>query len=183
MKFFVRKFRRRGLKRLRGYDYSKPGAYFVTICTHGKKLLFSEIQNKQIILNDFGQIVDDAWHDLPNHHHHVRIDEYIIMPDHFHGIVILEDYTKPSEYMSAQSLIPSTAFNKRHALPEVIRGFKTFSARRINVLRDTKGTPVWKRKYHERIIPTKHVLEIVRRYIRKNPQNLKPDQINRYISF
>ena len=125
--------------RLRGYDYSQPGAYFVTICAHGKTFrsrgrfetgpyLFGNITEGIIRLNRFGRIVELAWFDLPRHYPHVTLDAFVIMPDHVHGIIVLNEYGDTSI--------------KRHGLPEIVRGFKTFSARRINRLRRTPGTPV-----------------------------------------
>ncbi|MFZ0133658.1 MAG: hypothetical protein WAK95_14050, partial [Desulfobacterales bacterium] len=80
--------RRRSI-RLKGYDYSQAGAYFVTICTQNRKCLFGEIEDGNLILNCHGQIVSDTWCDLSNHYFRVKLDHFIIMPNHFHGIIIL----------------------------------------------------------------------------------------------
>ena len=114
--------------RLKGYDYSQAGAYFVTICTWQRKHLFGEVINGEISLSHYGEIVQIHWHNLLKHHHYLQLDELIIMPNHLHGIIVLtNDFGR----------------QKRHGLPEIIRGFKTFSARQINKLRHLKGVSVW----------------------------------------
>lgn len=78
--------------RLDGYDYTLPGAYFVTMCTHDHKDLFGEIQNSEVHLNEFGKIVYAAWLDLPNHYPLVELDCHVIISNHFHGIIYLNEH-------------------------------------------------------------------------------------------
>ncbi|EKD32864.1 MAG: hypothetical protein ACD_76C00130G0011, partial [uncultured bacterium] len=73
--------------RLRNYDYSKPGFYFVTICTQYRECWFGQIINDKMILNDTGTMIDKWWQKLPNKYNNVRLDEFKIMPDHIHGII------------------------------------------------------------------------------------------------
>ena len=73
---------------LRGYDYSQFGAYFVTICTQNKKCFFGNIVNDEMVLNDSGGMVESVWSELPKRFSHVKLDEFVIMPNHFHGIVV-----------------------------------------------------------------------------------------------
>ena len=75
--------------RLKFYDYTQAGAYFVTICTHGRKCLFGLIENGKMVLNEYGRIVDFTWNDLVNHNSNIRLGEYVIMPNHFHGIIVI----------------------------------------------------------------------------------------------
>jgi len=75
--------------RLQDYDYSSEGAYFVTMCTQNRECLFGEIVNGQMILNEHGKIVEQCWNDLPNHYDNIELDAYVIMPDHFHGIIFI----------------------------------------------------------------------------------------------
>ena len=77
--------------RLQGYDYSRAGWYFITICAQDRLHLFGEISNGEMILNDMGQVVSNCWLDLPNHYKNVVLDESVIMPNHFHGIVVFTD--------------------------------------------------------------------------------------------
>ncbi len=75
--------------RLRGYDYSEQGAYFVTICTQNRENLFGEVVNGEMICNDFGQMIETVWNDLPKYYDGFELDEFIIMPNHIHGIIII----------------------------------------------------------------------------------------------
>ena len=75
--------------RLKGHDYSKGSRYFITICTHGKAIWFGNILNQQMILSEYGQIAKKLWQELPEHFSFVSLDEYVIMPDHVHGIIII----------------------------------------------------------------------------------------------
>ncbi|MGJ3249220.1 MAG: hypothetical protein ACFE0I_24490 [Elainellaceae cyanobacterium] len=77
--------------RLKGFDYTTSGAYFITICTHHRECLFGEIVNGTMQLNPLGQIGQRHWLKLPNHYRHLSLDKFIIMPDHIHGILVLHD--------------------------------------------------------------------------------------------
>ena len=77
--------------RLQGYDYSQYGAYFVTLCTQNRECLFGEIVNGEMILNEYGKIVEQCWFNLPNYYNNIVLDAYIIMPNHFHGIIFIND--------------------------------------------------------------------------------------------
>lgn len=149
------------LTRLKGYDYSKSGVYYVTICTHKSEHLFGEIKNGEMILNEYGQIVYDCWFDLLSHYHNIELDFFVIMPNHFHCIVMIVD----------DALKPSSTNIKNYALPEIIRALKTFSAKKINELRSTKGSKVWQRNYYEHIIRNEKSLNKIREYIVNNPNN------------
>jgi REP element-mobilizing transposase RayT len=148
--------------RLQEYDYSRAGFYFITICTQNRECLFGDIEDGYMRLNAQGRIVCEAWYDLPNHYDHVKLDKFVIMPNHFHGVVILNrDATVGAGFKPA----PTT----RHAVPEIIRGFKTFSSRRINEMRESPGTKVWQRNYHEHIIRTEESYIEISEYIQTNP--------------
>jgi len=105
--------------RLNGYDYSKPGNYFITICTKDRKPLFGDIIDEKIKLSKTGKIVSECWLDLPNHYPNIILDEFIVMPNHIHGIIIIRNGSEN---------------NLNHGLSEFIRAFKSFSSRRINKL-------------------------------------------------
>jgi REP element-mobilizing transposase RayT len=80
--------------RLGGYDYSYPGAYFVTVCAARRGLLFGWISDSRVIENANARIVRDCWLDLPNHYPHVSLDTFVVMPDHIHAIIVLLDTHK-----------------------------------------------------------------------------------------
>lgn len=102
---------RRKSIRLQGYDYSLPGAYFVTINVHDRQKVLSTIVDDQVVLTDLGKIVTETWINLPDHYQKIDIDEYIVMPDHLHGIIVLHENIAPK------------------SISEIVRGFKTFSAK------------------------------------------------------
>ena len=124
--------------RLRDYDYSRPGRYFVTIVTAGREEVFGTVEDGVMHLSAEGTRVATVWASLPRHYRHVTLDAFVVMPNHVHGIVIFG----PDAIGGAQ----------RAPLSEVIRGFKTYAARQVNALRGVSGAPVWQRSYHERII-------------------------------
>jgi putative transposase len=137
--------------RLKGYDYTLPGAYFVTIDAWQDEHLFGEVVDGDMQLNQFGRVVLHAWNDLPNHYPNVTLDAFCIMPNHIHGIIVLVDA------------------RTRHGLPEIVRALKSFSARRINHLRGTPGIPVWQRNFYEHILRNDDELAKARSYIINNP--------------
>lgn len=153
--------------RLSGFDYSQDGAYFVTVCTQNRDCVFGEIEDGNMVLNSYGQIVSKVWRDLPDHYFHVRSDQFVVMPNHIHGIIILNrDHVVGIDVGAGLKPAPTA---KIHALPEIIRGFKTFSARRINELRGRPGTGLWQRNYYEHIIRDDDELNRIRQYIIDNP--------------
>ena len=77
--------------RLKDYDYSQSGAYFITICTQKRECLFGEIVDGEMRLNDAGQMVQTTWDELPKHYTGIEIDEFVVMPNHFHGIILIHD--------------------------------------------------------------------------------------------
>ena len=182
MKYDPAKHHRRSI-RLKGYDYTQAGAYFVTICTQDRMCLFGEITEGKMRLNDAGEIVVWTWHDLPNHISNVQLDAFVVMPNHVHGIIVITDPvvvvgagSEPAPTEPAPTEPAPTP--RMHGLPEIVRQFKTFSARRINDLRGTPGTPVWQRNYYEHIIRDEGSLNRIREYILNNPSRWEMDQEN-----
>jgi putative transposase len=168
-------FERKSSPRLKGFDYSQPGGYFVPICTAQRVCLFGEIIEGQMVLNPLGEIVLHAWMTLPTHYSHVKLDEIIVMPNHIHGIVmLLEDRRDRFRNLSLRGLHQQ----KRHGLSEIIRGFKTWSARRINQIQNTPGTPVWQRSFYDHIIRDDDDLNRIRSYIIENPLTWNQDRNN-----
>jgi putative transposase len=146
--------------RLKNYNYSSVGAYFVTVCTYNRECVLGSIIDGEMHLGEYGRIVEAVWHELPNHYQYVYLDEFIIMPNHIHGIIILQDAV-------GEGLKPSPTM-RRHALTEIIRGLKTFSARGINSSRNTPGKRVWQRSYHEHVIRSGTDLQSIREYTVNN---------------
>lgn len=187
--------------RLSGYDYSQPGDYFITIVTQGRQSLFGEIMDNEMVLNDLGRIIAFAWNDLINHNADIGLDEFVIMPNHIHGIInifpsaqsvragskpalfieaVLEPASAPSNEAGLEpastELMKMENPWKRLPLSEIVRQFKTFSARRINELRKTPGVKVWQRNYYDRIIGSDREYEQIAAYIANNPANWLNDK-------
>jgi putative transposase len=157
---------RRHSLRLKGYDYSQAGAYFITVCTHRRVLLFGDVIEANVRLNDVGAIVNESWANLPNHYRGIELDAFIVMPNHVHGIIILSDDTETC-----------------HGIPEIVRGFKTFSARKANEHRRARAA-FWQRGYYEHVIRDGRGLNRIRAYITNNPgcwnddpENISPAKI------
>jgi putative transposase len=170
--------------RLRGWDYASAGAYFLTICVKNRECLFGNIVNGEMRLNPYGCMVVDVWNNLPNHFPTVALDAFVVMPNHVHGIIVLNKNNMDGSIVGAdfKSAPTDTAQKcvqiKYHTLGDIIRGFKTFSARRINELRATPGMPLWQRNYHEHIIRDGSELFHIQRYIENNPKQWTLDSEN-----
>ena len=159
----------RRLVRLRGYDYTQAGAYFVTICAHNQVGMFGDVLHGEMRLNLYGQAVVECWNDLRNHYPYVRLDAFVVMPNHMHGILELIDDV-------GTGLKPAPT--QRHPLSEIVRGLKTFSSRRINQLRHSPGVPVWQRNYYEHVVRNESDLDAIRNYILDNPSKWTDDKEN-----
>jgi putative transposase len=150
--------------RLQGRDYSQAGQYFVTVVTAGREELFGAVTGGEMLLSAAGTVVAEVWAGLPSHYPRVSLDAFIIMPNHVHGIVQL------GRQMMADG--------KHVPLSEIVRAFKTYSARRVNLLRGVSGAPVWQRNYYERVIRDDQELGHVRQYIAENPSHWNDDSEN-----
>jgi REP element-mobilizing transposase RayT len=139
--------------RLQGYDYSKSGAYFVTICTFQRQHLFGEIRDRTMQLNVVGQMVSAIWQNIPQHFSSVELDEFILMPDHLHGIIVI-----------------SEEIEKSNSLPTIIQNFKSISTRKINRINQNSSVSIWQRNYYERIVRGEKELHSLREYIVTNPE-------------
>jgi REP element-mobilizing transposase RayT len=186
--------------RLKDYDYSQMGAYFVTVCVQGHEILLGKIIDGEMRLNPLGVVVRDCWDELPRHYSHVELDTFVVMPNHVHGIIILADADVGAGFKPAQTglhnitagagLKPAPT-KKRHGLSEIIRAFKTFSSRHINKLRHAPGESVWQRNYYEHVIRNEKSLDKIREYIltnllrweldRNNPHAVGTDEFDRWL--
>lgn len=177
--------------RLPEYDYSNFGIYFVTICTYQREHVFGEILNGKMILNNVGKIAEQYWLDIPKHYPKVVLDEFVVMPNHVHGLINIfdvgDDVQTAGAQMAAgaQDLVPlrrtlqlQNKFQKiiPRSLGAIVRGYKigvTKWCRNNNII-----YAVWQRNYHERIVRTDRELNNVRQYILNNPANWQNDRNN-----
>ncbi len=116
----IRKAYNRRTIRLQNYDYTQPGFYFVTICTYKKKWMFGEIVNDEMHLNDVGKVIQSTWNTLPGRFPHVELDEYVIMPNHIHGIIIIEETSIRTPKVSNSSKLPERFKQYMHANDAII---------------------------------------------------------------
>lgn len=173
--YYPDKHHRRSI-RLKGYDYTQPGAYFVTICAHNHDRLFGQVVNGLVELNEYGQIVAAEWQKSPAIRHELELDIFVIMPNHLHGIVhIVGANDPPVVKASGHSPLHGAA---PKSLGAFIIGFKSAVTKQINQLRGTPGVPVWQRNYYEHIIRSDRALTAIRQYIEQNPQRWDLDRYN-----
>jgi putative transposase len=148
--------------RLAADTYKQRRAYFMTVCTHEKQCLLSTIEGQSIALTKFGKIVRSAWMDLPNRFAGLALDEYVVMPNHLHGILC---------FVGAGLARPSSAAKPATelSLPNVMRVFKSVSTVETNRAFRTPGFVLWQRSYFDHIIRDAEDFHNHRRYILENP--------------
>ena len=168
--------------RLKGYDYSQPGAYFVTICTHERECLFGEIVNNEMVLNNAGKMVEKWWYELNNKFPNIQLDAHIIMPDHFHGIIIITG----ADLCVCPNINDDDNYNSRgehrgSPLYKIVQWFKTMTTN--DYIRNVKtnnwkpfNKKLWQRNYYEHIIRNEIELNKIRKYILNNPLNWEKDK-------
>ncbi|MFH1798929.1 MAG: transposase [Candidatus Omnitrophota bacterium] len=163
--------------RLQGYDYTQSNHYFITACTDNKQEWFGEIKNNEMILNNYGNIIKQQWQWLGQQYPYVKLDEYIIMPNHVHGIIIINNLYI-NHFVTARSRPGPTHSNniKIKSLSSLIGAFKTTSSKsiRLNGLSDF----IWQRSFHDHIIRNEKSLQKIREYIINNPASWAEDEEN-----
>lgn len=177
--------------RLHGYDYTQVGMYFLTVCAHDHKCLFGEVMDGKMRLNDAGNIVADEWIITPVMRKNIVLDSFVVMPNHFHGIIAIHDDCRGT--MHRAQIQPDTKqegamhraptkeqFGKptSNSIPTIVRGFKSAVTKRINKIRATPGMPVWQRNYYEHVIRNDADLDRIREYMLNNPANWQKDEEN-----
>ena len=166
--------------RIPGYDYSQEGWYFVTICTYQREKLFGEIINKNIKLNNYGNIAKQCWMEIPIHYPNVKMDEFIVMPNHVHGIInIVKNNNEGNQNVVGIQNFESLRVNKyQHIIPgsigAIIRGFKSGVTKWFR--KNTKIYTIWQRNYWEHIIRDEKDLNRSRQYIINNPLKWPDDK-------
>lgn len=191
--------------RLRGYNYARAGAYYITInCKHRIPFL-GEIINKKMILSDFGIIAQKEWMRTPQVRPNIALGPFVIMPDHIHGIIIIKkDLSGKNENLNEVVLLTpqifssdpprllssdfsrpssfdsprrySTFHSPSQTLGAIVRGYMGTVTSQINKLRNTPDEKVWQRNYHDHIIRNKWDYHRVSRYIRNNPRKWKDEK-------
>ena len=179
--------------RLKGYDYSQEGIYFITLCCQDRQHLFGKIENGIMHLNELGEIIKEEWEKTPIIRKNVSLGAFIIMPDHFHAILYIDQkITKQEDYIPNQFKSPS------QTIGAIIRGFKGATTIRINFINSngtgelqfaptqtqfastnnkTKPNRIWQRNYFEKIIRDQRAYQNITQYIIDNPKNWKKKKL------
>lgn len=189
------RYHRRSI-RLKGYDYTQPGACFVTVVTQDRACLFGEIVDGRMRLNRPGRIVYEEWFRTARLRPYVELrpDEFIVMPNHIHGIIRIVDIIDDDNVGARRRPVgarrrraPTSGTTLEQfgrpvpgSIPTIIRAFKSATTRRINEWRGTPGARVWQRNYWEHIVRNEKALERIRRYIMTNPARWQMDRENPY---
>lgn len=157
--------RQRKTIRLKEYDYSQPGEYFVTICTKNHECIFGSIVNGKMDLNEMGRVVDKCWKEISEHFPNVELDEYVIMPNHIHGILMLNDSVGTRHAVSLPERFGKPVPG---SLSTIVRSFKSAVTKRINEMHLTDNASLWQPRYYDRIIRSEKELQNIRDYIANN---------------
>jgi putative transposase len=178
------RFHHRRSIRLPGYDYTRAGGYFITLVTYRRACLFGDIVRGEMRLNDWGQIAADCWRAIPEHYDNVGLDEFTIMPNHIHGIIVIFEngHVHPHSVGATQWVAPTktgthTDCGTRDgnttlppcSIGSIIGQFKSITTKRINQYWGLHGMPIWQRNYYEHIIRNDGDLLRIRVYIHDNP--------------
>ena len=176
--------------RIRNWDYRWNASYFVTICTGDRKCCFGEIENKMVKLSEIGILADKFWSEIPVHFQYVKLDEYIIMPNHIHGILIIDKpddsvealhATSLPEYCNAidknKNLKMANISPKKGSLATIIRSYKSIVTKNARIIHPDFA---WQSRFHDHIIRDQKSLDNIRVYIKENPEKWKGEKLNFY---
>lgn len=182
----------RKLNRLKGYNYSQNGWYFITICIKNRIECLGEIKNKKMKYSQYGDIVLKFWQAIPNYYKNVFLDQWVIMPNHIHGIIIIKN--KPvgtehysvnmvrthmirTEHCSVPTMMVDDNYKKYGLLSKIVKSFKEISLKTIRKNYDDYEF-AWQRSYYDHIIRNENSLNKIREYIINNPLKWEYDRNN-----
>ncbi len=174
MPFDARIHHRRSIRLLR-WDYAQPGAYFITLCTFNRALLFGTVEAGQMRLATAGETVAREWRRSREIRAEVELDEFIVMPNHFHAIVFLR---RGAGVAGEPQTVRGFKGSPRRSLSALVQGFKASTTRRINLTEGAACSPVWQRNYYERVLRDDGELHRAREYIIDNPRKWSEDVNN-----
>ena len=161
---------RRKSIRLKEYDYSSAGWYFVTICVQKRECVLGHVSKGDAVLSQIGRTVRECWEWLPQQYPYVDLDECVIMPNHLHGIIIINDNRRKGGSRTAPTEVKS--------LGGLIGAFKTVSTKRVRQEYGSYAGPLWQRSYYEHVIRNDADLIRIRQYIINNPACWDTDEEN-----
>jgi len=164
--------------RLKGWDYSAAGYYFITICTKNRECILGELVGGDVCLSNIGEIVAEEWLKTPQIRLNVDLDEWVIMPNHFHGIIILKsdgNVETPCRAVETPRRGVSTGW-KPDSLGSIVNQFKSVCTKRIWAMGYFDF--VWQSRFYDHIIQDEASLQRIRRYISENPIKWAQDDNN-----
>ena len=164
--------------RLSGFDYRQDGVYFVTLCTVQNTNLFGTVVDGEMKLNNLGAVAHEEWRKIPEFRRNVVIDQFVIMPNHIHGLVIINScrtgescgYDSVQEVESARTL-------RAGSLGSIIGQFKLAVSRQARRRRLCRNKSIWQRNYYDHIVRSEKSLNDIRRYIIENPARWQDDSL------
>ena len=171
--------------RLKGYDYSQAGTYYISICTKDRLCLFGDIANQEMVLNAAGRMITDAWNELAERFCNIELVEYIVMPNHIHGVISIVGVPLVGTRKTGNGLSKraGTRPAPTKGLGDIVGAFKSFTTNDyIQGVRANGWTPfpgkLWQRNYYEHIVRNDKELNLIREYIRQNPAQWDADKEN-----
>lgn len=200
MKYNPQHHHRRSI-RLKGYDYSQAAAYFITICCAGRECIFGEIRDGEMILNNAGEIAIEEWMKTPELRLNVELDAFVVMPNHIHGIIVINDIGRVVSHTPINDDTPPipTVVNETHKKGEfnsfpkkgefnsplrspsqtvgsIVRGYKSSVTKKMTELNRFNDLIVWQRNYYEHIIRNEQSYQTISDYIVNNPLKWTEDK-------
>jgi putative transposase len=166
---------KRKSNRLQGYDYSLPGAYFVTLVAKDRQTLFGATSEDRIHLSAFGKIVKEEWIHSIVMRKELRLDKFVVMPDHLHSVVFVDDLSPAKQVTSIEAVGAhgrAPQHRKPRTLGALVAAFKAVSTRKARALAGDPELLIWQRNYHDRVIRNQIELDRIREYIAYNPLKL-----------
>ena len=176
--------RRRSI-RLKNYDYTQAGFYFITLCVQGRESLFGEIVQDQMIFNAAGKMIEKEWQTLQKRFPHIVLHEYVAMPNHFHAIIEVDnaaqDFQINTNNGQPQGIAPTVDHSKK-SIGDMIGAFKSITT--VEYIRGIKTNnwqgfdgKLWQRNYWDHVIRNEQSLNDIAQYIINNPQNWEMDKL------
>jgi len=175
----MKKYKDKKQYRYKGYDYSQEGFYFVTICAKNREIFFGDVINGEIKLSEIGLATDKFWREIPNHFSFVGLDEFVVMPNHFHGIIQINVGTGHCPVPTNTDENGGSKFGKvtPKSLSTIIGSYKSIVTKTMNLQRPDIGF-AWQSRFHDRIIRNEDELNRIRQYIINNPLKWELDKNN-----
>jgi REP element-mobilizing transposase RayT len=166
--------------RLRAFDYSQLGSYFITIQTHRSKHILGKIILGQMKLNRIGQAISECWMGIPNHFPGIELEEYVVMPNHLHGIVMIRARARHAVPLQTRTEHAEAFSQPRPAsIPTMVRSFKSAATQYVRKALGQPKMQIWQRNYFERIIRSPREFQKIRKYITLNPARWEFDRDGR----